>query len=229
MIFQKKYDFKEGDIVNNGIIFINELPPNEQPPKRRRISIFQCYCGKLFKSRLSSIVTGSTKSCGCYGKERALAVNLKHGLSHNRLYKVWTEIKERTQNPNATSYVNYGERGIMMFPPWQVDFQLFFEYISALPNYGIKGLTLDRINNNGNYEPGNLRWATRSFQNRNMRKKKNNTSGYTGVSRFRDKWQVVVGGKHVGHFRTKEEGVVARNNYIIANNLPEYKIQEVIQ
>lgn len=226
---QDKYSFLEGDKVGvNDILFIRELPAAKQPHgRRRRLSEFKCYCGEVFICRLSSVVTGSTKSCGCFCKKRGLESNLKHGMSHDKLYKSWTQIKERVSNPKTRGYQNYGGRGIIMFPPWTVDFQLFYDYISALPNFGGKGLTIDRKNNNGNYEPGNLRWAPRTFQNRNMRKKKNNTSGYTGVSRFRNKWQVVIGGQHVGHFKTKEQGVIARNNYIIANGLEEYKIQEV--
>lgn len=229
MKYGQKYNLKEGDkIKNSEIIFIKELPQISSTTGRgRRISLFECYCGKLFETRLSSIITGSTQSCGCYCSKRTRDVNTKHGMAHDSLYKVWTQMKERILNPNTKGYENYGARGITMFPPWQVDFQLFFEYISALPNFKEKGYTIDRRNNNGNYEPGNLRWVTRNIQNRNMRKKKNNTSGYTGVSRFRDKWQSFIGGKHLGHFRTKEQGVVARNNYIIANNLTEYKIQEV--
>jgi hypothetical protein len=225
----RKYFLKQDEVANeHGVIFLKEYTISDAEFQHdRRMSLFRCSCGKLFNTRLSEIASGRTISCGCYCSKRTRDVNTKHGMSRDHLYKAWTQLKERVFNSNDISYKNYGGRGITMFPPWQVDFQLFYDYISALPHFREKGYTLDRINNNGNYEPGNIRWATRNIQNRNMRKKKNNTSGYTGVSRFRNKWQVVAAGNHVGHFKTKEQGVIARNNYIIANNLIGCKIQEV--
>jgi len=227
----KKYFLKEGMVVNKmGVVFLKEYTIHDSEfIDGRRISLFKCGCGNLFKTRLDEVASGRTVSCGCYCIKRTKEKHTIHGLSYNLLYKSWIAIKERLFNSNSTSYENYGKRGLNMFPPWQVDFQLFYDYVTALPRYGEKGLTLDRINNDGNYEPGNLRWTTRNIQNRNMRKKKNNTSGYTGVSIFRNGWQSFIGGKHLGHFKTREQGVIARNNYIIEHNLIGYKIQEVNQ
>ena len=98
---------------------------------------------------------------------------------------------------------------------------------SALPDYGVKDYSIDRINNNGNYEPGNLRWTTRHIQGVNCRIHKNNTTGYVGISKHKNKWQSEIGNVYLGCVDTLEEAISLRNNYIIANNFTEYKIQEV--
>ena len=159
--------------------------------------------------------------------ERIKLLTYKHGMSGSPAFMTWTNMKSRIFNSNDKDYKHYGERGISIFPPWQVDFQLFYDYVSALPNFGKKKYSIDRIDVNGNYEPGNLRWTTQHIQTINIRKRKDNTSGYFGVGKLRDKWQATVGVKYVGCADTPEEAVILRNNYIIANNLHEYKIQEV--
>ncbi len=96
-----------------------------------------------------------------------------HGTAHEPLYSVWNAIKFRTSNPKSNSYDDYGARGIKMHEAWVNDPRAFIEYVSALPRFAerdIIGLSLDRINNDGNYEPGNLRWATREEQYANSRR-----------------------------------------------------------
>ena len=159
----------------------------------------------------------------------------KHGLKGTPLHGKWGNIKERLFTKTNPAYPNYGGRGITMYEPWIHDVRLFCNYVSALPDYGVKGLTLDRIDNDGNYEPGNLRWTTRHIQATNQRKlKKNNTTGYVGVLRScikKNPWtvQLRVNRKCVwiGNFKTAEEAAIARNNYIIQNNLTEYKLNEI--
>ena len=225
--------FKEGKPVGDvGLILVKELPYRlRNDGRRRRMGIFKCSCGKEFESGIIGVKHGHAKSCGCLQKATAAIVMQEtmtiHGYSKYPLFSTWLSMKDRILNSENPEYKNYGGRGIGIFPPWQVDFQLFCDYVSALPNFERKKYSIDRVNNNGNYEPGNIRWTTRHIQNTNKRKREDNTSGYVGVSIFRNKWQSFIGGKHLGHFETKEQGVIARNNYIISNNLTEYKIQEV--
>ena len=96
---------------------------------------------------------------------------MKHGLSNTPIRRVWVNIKQRCYNNKTPLYKYYGARGISMHSPWIHDFKLFHDYVSKLPNYGVMGLTLDRVNNDGNYEPGNLRWATRKEQGENKRQR----------------------------------------------------------
>ena len=91
--------------------------------------------------------------------------NLKHGKTGTRLYRIWLNMKTRCNNPKTIEFKNYGGRGIKVCHEWQ-DFEQF--YVWAIENKYNDKLTLDRINNNGNYEPNNCRWATPKQQARNM-------------------------------------------------------------
>ena len=83
-----------------------------------------------------------------------------HGLRHSGLYMHWANIKNRCYNKKSPRYKDWGGRGITMYEPWKVSFKSFYEYIIKLPNYGHEGFTsIDRINNEKGYEPGNIRWA----------------------------------------------------------------------
>ena len=109
------------------------------------------------------LLNGVTRSCGCYRQE----LMTKHGLSRTKIYRTWSDMRSRCHNPNDTGFKNYGERGIAVCDEWRNDFVAFYEYVSKLEHFGEEGYSLDRINVNGNYEPGNLRWATDAEQRRN--------------------------------------------------------------
>lgn len=96
----------------------------------------------------------------------------KHGLIHHRLYRIWGCMKTRCLNPKDEHFPLYGGRGITICDEWKDDFQAFYDYVSLLPHFGEKGYSLDRINNDGNYEPDNVRWATATEQANNKRNSK---------------------------------------------------------
>lgn len=115
-------------------------------------------------------------SCGCWKTEYVDGELLSfqgfakaHGMSKQPLYKTWLKIRRRCYSPQAHNYKHYGGRGIVLCDEWREDAKAFITWV--LENLGPKpkGKTLDRIDNNGNYKPGNLRWATQAEQNANKR------------------------------------------------------------
>lgn len=225
----KKIEYKIGEFfMGTKLVLIENLGSIYGSTGRAtRKGLFRCFCGNIFEGGYNKIKGGHTLSCGCAKIKATILRNTTHGLTDDPTYKVWMNMKNRVFNDSRDDYKHYGGRGIMIFPSWIHDFQLFYDYVSALPNYKKKKYSIDRIDTNGNYEPGNLRWVTQHIQTINIRKRKDNTSGYFGVGKLRKKWQATVGVKYIGCAETPEEAVMLRNNYIIANNLTEYKIQEV--
>ena len=157
--------------------------PTEKSKIKYRFGIYKCgFCGTEFKTCTYNVKSGNTESCGCYNKRRASETHKIHGLQTTRLYNIWADIKRRTLNPKHKSYNNYGGRGITICEEW-LDIQNFYDW--AMSNGYSDELTIDRIDNNGNYCPENCRWTTSIIQNRNKRIHKNNTSGYKGVSYYK--------------------------------------------
>ena len=207
----------------------------ENSKKKARFGRYKCgFCGTEFKANTQGILRGKTKSCGCYKKRRISEANKTHGLGSTRLYSIWKEIRRRTLNPKHKSYNNYGGRGITICDEW-LDVQNFYNWALLNGYEENKGLSIDRIDVNGNYCPENCRWTTQTIQNRNQRIYKNNTSGYKGVSfnKREGKYvaQINVDKKQIslGHFQTAEDGAIAYNNYIIENNLEGFILNGIPQ
>ena len=136
----------------------------------RALWLCHCDCGNKKVVVGNSLINKVTTSCGCYNKEHSKHIHTKHNMSYSKLYKVWQGMKTRCYNKNFMYYCNYGARGITICNEWLNDFKSFYDWAI---NSGYKeGLTIDRINNDGNYEPSNCRWITRAEQNRNQRKTK---------------------------------------------------------
>lgn len=125
----------------------------------------RCDCGAEVVVAGQHLRSGNTKSCGCQRADSARERSTKHGMASTLSYRRWESIKQRCFNPNNPSYKNYGGRGITMWPEWADSFEAFHAAVGDAPD----GMTLDRIDNDGNYEPGNLHWATPTQQVANRR------------------------------------------------------------
>lgn len=127
----------------------------------------RCDCGNITVVASNNLQRGIIKSCGCLHKE--MFDRTTHGMADTPIFYCWSGIKARCYNPKHKSFKDYGGRGVTMFSAWVNDFKAFYNYVSQLSHFGEKGYTLDRIDNSGNYEPNNVRWATAKIQTRNRR------------------------------------------------------------
>ena len=183
--------------------------------------LYECqYCKNTFEAIFNNVKRGNTKSCGCFNTK----LNITHGLRSNKFYQTWYGMLQRCTNTMRQDYKDYGARGITVCEEW-LNVSNFVAWAEkTYPN--LEGYTLDRIDNDKGYSPENCTWSDKTTQAINQRIKKNNTSGYVGVTWEArvSKWMVQImvnrKNKNLGYYQNIEEAVQVRDNYIIENNLP---------
>ena len=146
----------------------------------------KCQCGNERIATSGNLRQGNTTSCGCYHREAASIANIKHRKSREKIYIEWSGIKTRCYNKTFDQYMNYGGRGITMCDRWRESFEAFYEDVSKLPHFGEQGYTLNRKDNDGNYEPNNVEWADRINQANN--KRNNHLLTYNGKTQTIAQW-----------------------------------------
>jgi len=163
--------------------------PEWDERRRRRVPV-QCMCGTTRRVRAEKLHDGRSRSCGCLARELNAARMTKHGWSRTPEYRTWQDMIQRCTNPQAERYADYGARGITVCQRWLSSFENFLADMGGRP----AGLSLDRIEVNGHYDPSNCRWATRSEQNANRRPRDACRNGHP-YSPANTRWRAVRGGR----------------------------------
>lgn len=151
--------------------------------------ICQCDCGNIKSINTSELGGNRTKSCGCLKREiLKKQQETTHGETNTRLYSIWRAMKKRCYQPTSAGYKNYGGRGIVVCDDWVCSYENFRDW--ALKNGYKENLTLDRLNNDGNYEPSNCRFSTYIQQANN--KRTNRVLTYKNVQLTEAQWCVLT-------------------------------------
>lgn len=175
------------------LVVIGAARPYVYPVSTRAVRQWgcRCDCGNITIVRESFLVCGHTTSCGCLHGEHLVRMNSSHGHTRggsvSREYNSWANAKNRCYNEACPCYADYGGRGIRMADEWVNDFSAFLQYVGPAP----KGTTLDRVDVDGHYAPGNVRWATKKEQARNRRS--NRILTVNGVRRTVTEWSEISG------------------------------------
>ena len=160
--------------------------------RKRTMWICECDCGNTITVRSDVLLTGHTQSCGCMQKEITSNIKKTHGMANKRLYNIYNNMIRRCYHEKTTKYADYGGRGIKVCDEWKNDKMTFFKW--ATSNGYEEHLTIDRINNDGNYEPSNCRWVTMKEQAKN--KRTNHLVEYHGKSQSLKQWSEELGIKY---------------------------------
>lgn len=156
----REYQRKPKDLGGMRVGRLRVVQPSMSARKPQRW-VCKCDCGEQIELASSVLLRGKTKSCGCDGPSKS------HGRTNTLEYSTWLAMRKRCENPKADNYERYGGRGIKVCERWK-KFKNFYADMGMRPS---EEYTIDRIDNDRGYEPGNCRWATYSEQNSNKRRK----------------------------------------------------------
>jgi hypothetical protein len=184
------------------------------------VCVCDCDLEKEIVKSGTCLLSGDTSSCGCYHKEQLALRRTSHGQTrggkHSEAYACWANMVQRCTNPKATNWKYWGGRGITICDSWR-QFENFHKDMGDPP----EGLTLDRYPDlDGNYEPGNCRWATDEQQSQNRRLRSDNKTGRKGVTiaygrKYRAVARVDGKNKHIGYFPLTPDGLQAADEACI--------------
>lgn len=178
------------DLTNQTFGRLTVIKLHHVKNKYRRYWLCKCECGNETVVYVSNLTTGKTTSCGCYVRENIKnGIHMTHGLRNHRLYGIWVNMKTRCYNSKSPKYKRYGGRGIKICDEWLDNFMNFYNWSM---DHGYKDdLSIDRINNDGNYEPSNCRWTTAKEQASN--KSTTNLITFNGKTQCVKAWTEELG------------------------------------
>lgn len=171
--------------------------------KNRHFWKCKCDCGNTFEVRGDCLKSGNNKSCGCLQYEHAITT---HNMTGTKIYGVWASMKQRCENSNDNAYKWYGYQGIKVCDEWSKSFEEFYSW--AKKNGYKEGLTIERIDIKGNYEPNNCKWITQQEQLLNTRRSRIIT--YNGKTQTLKEWSDELGIKYMTLWARLERWPVER-------------------
>lgn len=170
-----------------GRLLVVERMPNNK--RKQAVWKCRCECGNEIIVEAGHLRSGHTQSCGCFQRDRDIEYHTTHGMGGTKLFRVFHCMKGRCYNPTDKKYHRYGARGIKICDEWLNDPSVFFEW--AIQNGYKNGLSIDRIDNDGNYCPENCRWVDNKTQANN--KSNNVIIEHNGVSKTISEWAEELG------------------------------------
>lgn len=202
---------------------------------RKKMWQCKCECGKETVVAENNLKNGTTKSCGCWKRDKLNEHNTVHGGSNDRLYGIWKNTKRRCNSPNDKHYDTYGGRGIKVCEEWNNNYQSFKEWSYANgydDSAEFQECTLDRIDNNGDYEPSNCRWVDRITQANNT--SKNHYVELNGIKMTIAEFArtMNISKNHAWYYIDKFEREVMVDNSLIkrqdaVNEIHKYFVEEI--
>lgn len=148
------------------LTYLDDAPSVAFPSGKKKAWLMRCSCGTEKVIIATGVKYGRVKSCGCLRSRLRTGTNTKHGMTKTTEYYAWQAMRRRCMDPKVINFKDYGGRGVTVAAEWANDFAAFFAHVGKRPG---RGYSLDRIDNERGYEPGNVRWATRAEQNANRR------------------------------------------------------------